>query len=46
MKQCLMTTQTVKYVDFTKTQNSKYLEIKENIILYASRATSLQKIVL
>ena len=35
MKQCLM-----KSVDFPKTQKSKYLENKENIIFYASRKNS------
>ena len=44
MKQCLMTSQILKFVDLTKTQKSKYLENKENIIFYVSRATLLQKI--
>ena len=41
-----MTSQMLKSVDFTKTQKTKYLKNKENIIFYASRATLLQKIVL
>ena len=45
MKQCLMTSQILKFVDFTKAQESKYIENKENIF-YASMATLLQKIVL
>ena len=41
-----MTLQILKSVDFTKTQKSKYIENKENIIFYTSKATLLQKIVL
>ena len=39
-----MTSQILKFLDFTKTQKSKYLESKENIIFYTSRATLLQKV--
>ena len=48
MKQCLMTSQILKSVDFTKTQKSRYLENEQNIFLkkisnYTSRATLMQK---
>ena len=33
MKQCLMTSQISKSVDFTKTQKSRYLENEQNIFL-------------
>ena len=42
MKECLITSQILKSVDFTKAQKSKYLENKENIF-YASRATLFAK---
>ena len=45
IKQCPMTAQILKSVDFTKTLKSKYLKNKENIF-YASRATLVQKILL
>ena len=35
VKKCLMTSQVLKSVNFTKIQKSKYLENKENIIFCA-----------
>ena len=46
MKQCLMTSQILTSVDFTKTKKSKYIENKGNIVFYASMSTLLRKIVL
>ena len=46
MKQCLMISQILKSVNFTKTQKSEYLKNKENIDFYGSSATLLQKIIL
>ena len=46
MKQCLMTSQILESMDFTKRQEFEYLENKGNIIFYVARTTLLQKIVL
>ena len=52
MKQCLVTSQISKFVDFTKTQKSRYPENEafvlqiEQTICYTSRTTLWQKIVL
>ena len=49
----MMTSQILKFVDFTKTQKSKYLKNEtlfslqiKNFTNYTSRATLMQKIVL